>query len=236
VNAPNSHEVTELLLAWGNGDRTALDRLVPLVYTELHRIAERELNRENRLHTLQPTALVNEAFIKLIDRNRVQWRNRQQFFGVAAELMQHILIDYARKHFAAKRGGHAQQIPLDDMLDSPDHPTVEMSDAKLAELLALDDSLKKLSRMDPEKSRVVALRYIFGFSLEETCEALGLSLSTVTRHWRMARAFLKRELLESHDEVASAHGSIPAPNSDSAKPALTKEDNAAYGDKTLETD
>jgi RNA polymerase sigma factor (TIGR02999 family) len=219
------------LLAWGNGDRTALDRLAPLVYTELRRIAERELNRENRPHTLQPTALVNEAFIKLIDRNKVQLSNRQQFFGVAAELMQRILIDYARKHFAAKRGGHAQQIPLDNLLDSPDHPVIEMSDAKLAELLALDESLQKLSRMDPEKSRVVALRYVLGFSLEETCEALGLSLSTVTRHWRMARAFLKHELIDSQNEAASAHGSTPA-----SSPTSAKEDSTADGDTTLETD
>lgn len=226
----NSHEVTELLIAWGNGDRTAFDRLIPLVYAELRRIAERELNRENRPHTLQPTALVNEAFIKLIDRDQVQWSNRQQFFGVAAEMMQNILIDYARKHFAEKRGGRAQKIMLDDLLDSPDHP-FEISEAKLLELLTLEEALRKLRRRAPEKSDVFALRYILGFSLEETCEALGLSQSTVSRHQRIALAFLKRELTRTQNGAASDHSPAPAQN-----PVPAKEDTTDDGDETLGRD
>jgi len=215
VNSPTSHEVTELLLAWSNGDRTALERLLPLVYAELRRIAERELNRENRPHTLQPTALVNEAYLKLVDQNQAQWENRRQFFGVAAELMQRILIDYARKRFAAKRGGRSLKIPLDELPESPDQPVIELSEEKLAELLTLDAALRKLRRLDPEKSRIVALRYILGFSLEETCEALGLSLSTVTRQWRAARAFLKHEMTRASNGSAGAENLPPTadPNS-----------------------
>lgn len=232
MNSPASHEVTELLLAWGKGDREALERLIPLIYAELHRIAKRELNREDRPHTLQPTALVNEAFLKLIKQERAQWQNRQQFFGVAAEMMQNILIDYARKHFAEKRGAHAQKIPLDDLLDLPGYPAaVEISEAKLAELLTLDNALRKLRRRDPEKSRVFALRYTLGFSLEETCEALGLSLSTVTRHQRIALAFLKHELTRTQNRAASDHSPTPTHS-----PVSAREDTTDDGDEPLGRD
>lgn len=229
MDSPTSHEITELLLAWGNGDRSALERLIPLIYAELRRIAERELNREDRPHTLQPTALVNEAFLKLIKQDRAQWQNRQQFFGVAAETMQNILIDYARKHFAGKRGGRAQKITLDEMLGSPDHPVLEMSDAKMAELLTLADGLRKLRRRDPEKSRVFALRYTLGFSLEETCEALGLSLSTVTRHQRIALAFLKLELTRTQSGTASDHSPTSAQDPVSAREDITDDGDESLG-------
>ncbi len=178
--------VTELLHAWSGGDDQALEKLIPLVYAELHRIAERSLRRMNRGVTLQPTALINEAFIKLIGQDRSQWQNREQFFGVAANLMRRILLDYARKHCAVKRGSGGFKLPLDDSL--------EISGEKAAELIALDDALLSLEKIDPAKSRIVELRYFGGLTVEETAHALDISMTTVGRQWRAARAWLYREL------------------------------------------
>lgn len=178
--------MTELLHAWSGGDDQALEKLIPLVYAELHRIAERSLRRMNRGVTLQPTALINEAFIKLIGQDRSQWQNREQFFGVAANLMRRILLDYARKHCAVKRGSGGFKLPLDDSL--------EISGEKAAELIALDDALLSLEKIDPAKSRIVELRYFGGLTVEETAHALDISMTTVGRQWRAARAWLYREL------------------------------------------
>lgn len=202
MSSPSPHAVTELLQAWSNGDDQAFAELIPLVYAELHRIANRSLRQLRHGHTLQPTALINEAFLKLIGQERAQWVNRQQFFAVAAELMQRILLDYARRRSAAKRGGQAQRLALDDLSALPEHPSLEISEAKLLELLSVEQALQKLHELDPDKSRVVTLRYVIGLSLEETAEVLGLSLSTVTRHWRTARAFLKRELMDAPERTA----------------------------------
>lgn len=178
--------VTELLHAWSGGDDQALEKLIPLVYAELHRIAERSLRRMNRGVTLQPTALINEAFIKLIGQDRSQWQNREQFFGVAANLMRRILLDYARKRRAVKRGSGQVRFTLDDAL--------EISDEKAAELIALDDALLSLEKIDPAKSRIVELRYFGGLTVEETALALDISVTTVVRQWRAARLWLYREL------------------------------------------
>jgi RNA polymerase sigma factor (TIGR02999 family) len=174
------------LSAWGDGDRTALERLLPLVYAELHRIAERSLRQMNRGVTLQPTALINEAFVKLIGQDRAQWQNREQFFGVAANMMRRLLLDYARKHQTIKRGSGGTKFPLDDAL--------EISDEKAAELIALDDALLSLEKIDPAKSRIVELRYFGGLTVEETAHVLDVSIATIVRQWRAARLWLFREL------------------------------------------
>lgn len=208
----SAEDVTQLLLAWSNGDRQALDRLVPLVNTELHRIAERSLRREADGHTLQPTALVNEAFLKLFDQTRVEWQNRLHFFGVAANLMRRILIDHARKNLAGKRGGDVVKIPLESLFNVSESTLatgqLEWSDDKFVELLALNEALEKLEELDPGKCRVVECRYFFGFSVEETALALGVSAATVVREWRAARAFLYHALAKK--ESPHALGNDPA--------------------------
>ena len=182
----SSSLVTELLTAWNNGDKTALERLIPLVEGELHRIAGRYMRHENEDHLLQTTALVNEAFLRLVDQKRVHWQNRAHFYGIAAQLMRRILIDHARAAHRAKRGGGAHQVSLsqaeDVVTQTPD------------ELLALDEALKKLAAVDERKSRVVELRYFGGLSVEETAEFLQVSQVTVMRDWNMARAWLRREI------------------------------------------
>jgi RNA polymerase sigma-70 factor (ECF subfamily) len=184
--ATPAHSVTNLLQAWGGGDAAALDRLVPIVYDELHRQAERFLRREAPGHTLQTTALVHEAYLRLVDQQEAHWQNRAQFYGIAGQLMRRILVDHARAHVAAKRGGAAVQVTLDES-------AVETPGADV-DLLALDDSLTKLAKLDPQQARVVELRYFTGLNIEETAEALGISPATVKREWAMARAWLKREL------------------------------------------
>ena len=179
-------EVSQLLLAWGEGDRSALDKLLPLVEGELHRLAHRHMSRERGDHTLQTTALVNEAYLKLIDQ-KVHWQNRAHFFGIAAKIMRRILIDHARKHLRAKSGG--KKISLDDV--------AVVGDERASELVALDDALKSLTRLDERKGRVVELRYFGGLTVEEMSQVLGVSAETITRDWRSAKAFLRREL--SHD-------------------------------------
>ena len=186
MTAPTTHEVTQLLLAWGGGDGDALDRLTPLVYEELHRLARRYMGREPSGHTLQATALVNEAYLRLIDHGRVRWENRAHFFGVAAQIMRHILVDFARSRRNLKRGGDLRRVSLDEAL--------AVSGGRAADLVALDDALKALKAVDERKSRVVELRFFGGLSVEETAEVLKVSEETVMRDWRLARMWLLREL------------------------------------------
>lgn len=161
---------------------------MPLVYRELQLIAHRHLRREAQNHTLQTTALVHEAYLKLVDQTRVNWQNRAQFFGVTAQAMRRILIDRARERLAEKRGSGAEQISLDD------GGAIDVRDERAGELIMLDEALQKLSEIDPERSRVVELRYFGGLSAEETAEVMNVSLSTIMRHWRVAKAWLYKEL------------------------------------------
>ena len=181
-----SHEVTQLLHDWSNGDQAALDKLMPLVYDELRRMAKRYMARQGPGHTLQTTALINEAFIKLVGQPDKHWQNRAHFFGVAAQAMRSILVDYARTRQSEKRGGGAQQVSLDEALT--------VSEERASGLVALDEALKELARVDPRKCRVVELRYFGGLSVEETAEVLKVSEVTVMRDWSMAKSWLHREL------------------------------------------
>jgi RNA polymerase sigma factor (TIGR02999 family) len=180
------HEMSRLLAAWSDGDREALDRLYPLVAAELHRLARGDMRRGRPDHTQQTTALVNEAYLKQIDQRDVRWQNRAHFFGIAAQIMRRILIDHARKHAYAKRGGGAVHVPLEE--------AAVLTPARAAELVALDEALTALAEVDERKGRVVELRYFGGLSVEETAEVLGISADTVTRDWRRAKAFLRREM------------------------------------------
>lgn len=182
---PGSEDLTHILEEWQSGDSSALDRLLPVVYEQLRQIAERHLRRERGDHTLQPTALVHEAFLKLIGQ-RVSWQNRAHFFAVSAEIMRRILVDHARKKQADKRGGSAPTISLDERID--------WSDERDVNLVALDDALQELATVDPQQSKVVELRFFGGLSVEETAEVMNISTSTVKREWRMARAWLLSEL------------------------------------------
>jgi RNA polymerase sigma factor (TIGR02999 family) len=177
-------EVTELLTAWSEGDASALDKLLPLIQDELHQLAHRYMSRERRDHTLQTTALVNEAYLKLIDQ-RVNWRNRAHFFAIAAQIMRRILIDHARKHLGPQRGG-GKIVSLEDV--------AVISDQQANELVALDEALEQLTRLDQRKARVVELRYFGGLGVEEVAAVINVSPDTVTREWRRAKAFLRREL------------------------------------------
>ena len=179
-------DVTQLLANWSKGDQQALEQLIPLVYSELRRLAERYLRRERPGHTLQSTALVNEAWMKLIDQRSVHWQNRAHFFGVAAQLIRRILVDYARSRHASKRGGHAFKLSLEDMVEMPKQQDLD--------LMALDDALEGLARVDPQQARMVELRFFAGFSIEETAEALRVSPATVKREWVSAKAWLYREM------------------------------------------
>ena len=181
--------ITELLLAWGAGDHSALDALVPIVYRELRAQAQRALRREDTGHTLQPTALVHEAFLRLVQQRRAQWESRTQFFAVAAELMRRVLVDHARARRSAKRGGALHRVTLTEANASTDGATSDIVD-----VLALDEALERLTLMDPAKVRLVELRYFAGLSVAETAEALGVSASTVDREWSVARRWLRREL------------------------------------------
>lgn len=183
------NEVTQLLVSWGNGNKDALDKLIPLVYAELRRLARRYMGRESPGHTLQTSALINEAYMKLVDQRNVQWQNRAHFFAVAAQVMRHILIDHARSRRYAKRGAGARKISLDD--------TAVLSDERAADLVALDDALTALADLDARKSRIIELRFFGGLSIEETAEILKISPVTVTREWRAARAWLRREMSSS---------------------------------------
>jgi RNA polymerase sigma-70 factor (ECF subfamily) len=179
-------DITSLLVNWCDGDQTALEKLLPLVDAELHRIAHRYMRKENPAHTLQTTALVNEAYLKLCDQTRVRWQNRIHFFAIAAKIMRRILLNYARDRRREKRGGAAVQVSLSEV--------AAMSEEKSEELIALDEALERLAAIDERKCRVVELRYFGGLSVEETAEVLGVSPVTVIRHWNMAKAWLAREL------------------------------------------
>jgi RNA polymerase sigma factor (TIGR02999 family) len=180
------HEVTQLLQAWSNGDQEALDKLAPLVYDELHRLARRYMSHERPGHTLQTTALVNEAYVRIVDWKNVRWQNRAHFFGVAAQMMRRILVDFARSRMYEKRGGKAWRVSLSE--------AATVSAERGADLIALDDALQSLAKLDPRKSRIVELRFFGGLSVEETAEVLKISTRTVMRDWGMAQAWLYREL------------------------------------------
>ena len=186
---PSPHEVTQLLVAWRNGDQLARDELIPLVYQELHRLAHQYMSRERPGHTLQTSALVNEAFLRLADQRDVQWQNRAHFIGIAGQMMRRILVDYARNRRYAKRGGGALQVSLDEELI--------VSEERTAEVVALDEALQSLARLDERKSRLVELRFFGGLSIEETAEVLGVSPGTVMRDWTLAKAWLRREMSEN---------------------------------------
>jgi RNA polymerase sigma factor (TIGR02999 family) len=179
-------EVTLLLQAWRNGDRQALDALLPLVYKELRRLAHFQLRKERQAHTLQSAALVNEAYIRLIGLDPPQWESRIHFFSIAAQLMREILVDYARRHRAAKRGAGAQKLSIEE--------AAALSKRRDLDVLALDDALKALAKIDPRQSRVVELRFFAGLTLEEIAEALEIAPATVQRDWTAARAWLFREI------------------------------------------
>ena len=180
-------EVTQLLVAWGRGDAAAGERLLPIVYAELHRRAAAAMRREQVGHTLQTTALVHEAYMRLVGQREIAWKNRAQFYGVAAQLMRRILIDQARERLAEKRGGGAHQITLSG-IEAPD------SDEDAMEVMALHEALGRLAKLDPRQARLVELRYFGGLGIEETAEALEVSPATVKREWATARAWLKREI------------------------------------------
>ena len=179
-------DVTGLLLDWEQGDSGAFARLMPLVYDELRRIAHRHMRREQGGHTLQTTALVNEAYLRLAGEHKIEWESRAHFFGVMARVMRHVLIDHARRRGYAKRGGGAQQVSLSD--------AAVMTRQRAAELVALDEALEELARLDPRKSRVVELRYFGGLSHEEAADVLDISPMTVRREWRAAQAWLYHAL------------------------------------------
>jgi RNA polymerase sigma-70 factor, ECF subfamily len=186
----DSHEVTQLLVSWSGGDEAALDKLFPLIYDVLRKQARSFLRRERGGHTLQTTALVHEAYLKLIDQNEVRWQNRAHFFAIAAQAMRRILLDYARQNLAEKRGGAAQKISLDDTENAPPN----ISHSPDANLIALDEALRELDKIDKQQSRIVELRYFGGLTVEETAEVLNISPRTIAREWAMARAWLYRNL------------------------------------------
>ena len=181
-----AHSVTQLLVKWGNGDKAALDELVPLVYDVLHRLAASYLRRERGNHTLQPTALVHEAYVRLVDQQSGGWQNRAQFFGMAAKIMRNILVDHARKRRAGKRGGEPLMLGISQADRIGRKPDLD--------LVALDDALTTLSAINPELCKTVELRFFGGLTIEETAEAMGVSHATVERDWGFARAWLRREM------------------------------------------
>jgi RNA polymerase sigma factor (TIGR02999 family) len=183
------HEITQLLAEWREGNQEALDELYPLVYDELHRLARRYMSRERKGHTLQTTALINEAYVRLVDQRSVQWANRSHFFAISAQIMRRILIDHARRHAYAKRGGGARQVSLDE--------TATVVDNDLSEFLRLDEALKSLAELDPRRSQVVELKYFGGLNNDEIAGVLKISKNTVIRDWNMARAWLYGELTGS---------------------------------------
>jgi RNA polymerase sigma factor (TIGR02999 family) len=185
MSSAQPQDITQLLVASSHGDSDALNKLLPLVYDELRRLADRYLRRERDDHTLQATALVHEAYLRLVDQN-VPWQNRAHFFGIAAEMMRRILIDHARGLQAAKRGSGGIKLALDEVID--------LSDERAADLIALDDALKALAEIDPQKSRIVELRFFAGLSIEETAKVLDIGTATVIRQWRLAKAWLFHEV------------------------------------------
>jgi RNA polymerase sigma factor (TIGR02999 family) len=186
MTQPSTQEVTQLLIAWSEGDKTALDQLMPLVHEELRRLAHHYMSRERAGHTLQTSALVNEAYLRLVHRESVHWQNRAHFFAIAAQLMRSILVDHARSHAYQKRGGGARKITLDEgML---------VSQKRAAEVVALDEVLTELAAIDPQQSRIVELKFFGGLTIEETSEVMDLSPATIKREWSTAKAWLYHEL------------------------------------------
>jgi len=186
---PVPPDVTRLLREWQSGDAQARDSLIPLVYGELHILASRYLSRERRHHILQTTALVNEAYLKLAGQREVDWQNRANFFGIAAQLMRRILVDHARRDGRVKRGGGALHVPLDDA-----HPPSAPAPIDAVDLYALDQALSRLEALDPQQGRIVELRFFGGMTVEETAEVVGISCATIKREWAMAKAWLFKEL------------------------------------------
>ena len=183
----SSEGITQLLIDWSKGDQAALEKLMPLVYDELRRLASNYLRRERASHTLQPTALVNEAYLKLVDQRHAKWQNRAQFFGISAQLMRRILVDHARRHQAVKRGGSKQRrLSITSAERVAKQPEID--------LLALNEALDELTIMDPQQAQIVELKFFGGLSIEETAEVIGISHATVERDWKMARAWLRRQL------------------------------------------
>lgn len=183
---PSATEVTQLLLDWSNGNQAALDRLTPLVYDELHRLAHQHMSRERGSHTLQTSALVNEVYLRIVDQRNVHWQNRSHFFSIASRLMRRILVDHARAHHYAKRGGGAARLSLDE--------AALVAEERGQELIALDEALTSLAAIDQRKCQVVEMRFFGGMSVEEAAEALGVSKITVKRDWSTAKAWLQREM------------------------------------------
>ncbi|MFN2531679.1 MAG: sigma-70 family RNA polymerase sigma factor [Pyrinomonadaceae bacterium] len=181
-----AHEITELLEEWSGGNQSALDKLYPMVYDDLRRLARRYMDRERAGHTLQTSALINEAYVRLVDQKHVHWQNRSHFFAISARIMRRILIDHARRNLYAKRGGGAQRISLDE--------TATLVRDRASEFLALDEALKSLAEIDERRSQVVELRYFGGLDNQEIADVLKISENTVTRDWNMARAWLYQQL------------------------------------------
>ena len=179
--------ITEMLIELTDGNKEVVNHILPHIYDELRKLASSYLRKERSNHTLQPTALVHEAYMKLIDQNRVRWQNRAHFFGIAAQVMRRILMDHARKHHAEKRGGEFEKLPIEEEI-------LIVSHDKSAELIALDEALEELAKLDPDKARIVELRYFGGLTIEETAEVLKTSPMTVKREWATARAWLHREI------------------------------------------
>ena len=186
MNSSSPKDITELLVAWTNGNQVARDRLMGVVYDELHRLAHRYMRRESPGHTLQTSALLNEAFVRLVDQKNVQWQNRAHFFAIAAQMMRRILVDYARSRNYAKRGGGARAISLDEGLI--------VSDARNEEVVNVHEALERLTEFDSRKGQIVELRFFGGLSIEETAEVLSVSPGTVMRDWTLAKAWLRREM------------------------------------------
>lgn len=183
----SSEEITEILRNWGDGNREALEMLLPLVYDELRRQAHRYMNRENQGHTLQTTDLIHEAYLKIVEQKNIDWQSRTHFFAIAANQMRHVLVDYARARNRLKRGGKGRDLPLDEAM-------LVVGDSANVNLIELDEALNRLAEFDEQQARIVELRYFSGLSLEETAEALKISVATVKRDWNMAKAWLRKEL------------------------------------------
>jgi RNA polymerase sigma factor (TIGR02999 family) len=192
MTTPPPQDVTQLLLDWSKGNQGASDKLMPLVYDELRRVAQNYLRNERPDHTLQATALVHEAYLKLIDQTSVDWHDRAHFFGLASQMMRHILVDHARRHQAAKRGGLVQRLTLVEAVSFPDQ--------KDFDLVALDEALTNLAQLDSQQSRIVEMRFFGGLTIEETATALSLSVATVNREWRLAKAWLLRALTKEEGD------------------------------------
>ena len=190
--AYRSHEISQLLRSWNDGNRNALDDLLPLVYDELHRQAHRYLRRERHGHTLQTTALIHEAYLNLIKQNRINFQNREHFFAISANLMRRILVNYANARHRLKRGGVDEDIELNDSI-------LIATQSKDLDLLALDDALRRLAEMDEQQARIVELRYFGGLTIEETSEVMGIAPATIKRDWKLTKAWLYRELGGEHD-------------------------------------